>query len=240
MERIDDLMIKGYQIIQDPERFCFGMDAVLLSSYAKIKEKDRVLDLGTGTGILPILLEAKNEGGSYEALEIQAESAEMARRSVALNHLESAIHVVEGDMKEAGKLFGPASFSVVVSNPPYMTEDHGIKNPKEPKAIARHELLMDFESLAQQVSIVLKQKGRFYLVHRPHRLAEIMDLLRKNHLEPKRIRFVHSYKDSEAVMFLLEAVKGGRTFAKIEPPLIVYDKPGRYTKEILEIYGLEK
>lgn len=235
-ERLDDLGRKGYKIIQDPEKFCFGIDAVLLSSFAKVKKGEYVLDLGTGTGIIPILLEAKTEGEQFQALEIQEESVEMARRSVAYNHLEAKIDIVCGDIKEAGRIFGPASFHVVTTNPPYMTDLHGIRNPQEPKAIARHELLCSFEDIARETSKVLKVKGRMYLVHRPHRIAELIDVLRKYHLEPKRIQFVHSFIDKEASMVLIEAVKCGKTFAKVEHPLIIYERPGIYTKEVLQMY----
>lgn len=139
-EQIVDLERNGYKIIQNRERFCFGMDAVLLTGFVKVGKGERALDLGTGTGIIPILLEAKTEGQDFEALEIQPESAEMARRSVMLNNLQDRIKIVDGDIKEASKIFGAASFNVVTTNPPYMTENHGVKNPDEPKAIARHEI----------------------------------------------------------------------------------------------------
>ena len=139
-ERLDELQRNGYRIIQNPEKFCFGMDAVLLSGFARAKEGDKVLDLGTGTGIIPILMEAKTKAFHLTGLEIQEESADMARRSVALNGLEERIRIVQGDIKEAGTLFGAASFDVVTCNPPYMIGQHGLTNPEAPKAIARHEI----------------------------------------------------------------------------------------------------
>ena len=177
-ERIDDLQRNGYQIIQNEEKFCFGMDAVLLSGYAKVKKGETVLDLGTGTGIIPLLLSAKTEASHLTALEIQEESADMARRSVALNGLSEKISVVTGDIKEATKLFGKATFDVVTSNPPYMTDQHGLKNPNMPKAIARHEVLCSLEDVVREASGVLKPNGRFYMVHRPFRLAEIFEQLK--------------------------------------------------------------
>ena len=160
-EQIVDLERNGYKIIQNRERFCFGMDAVLLTGFAKVGKGERALDLGTGTGIIPILLEAKTEGQDFEALEIQPESAEMARRSVMLNNLQERIKIVDGDIKEASKIFGAASFNVVTTNPPYMTENHGVKNPDEPKAIARHEIKCNLEDVIRESAKLLKPKGRF-------------------------------------------------------------------------------
>ena len=236
-ERIDDLQRKGYKIIQNTEKFCFGMDAVLLSSFASVKEGENVLDMGTGTGIIPILLEAKTEGKHFTGLEIQSESAEMAGRSVALNNLEEKIDIVEGDIKEATKIFGKNIFNVVTVNPPYMNDLHGIKNPDMPKAIARHEVLCTLEDVVREASGVLKQNGRLYMVHRPHRLVEIIQAMKSHKLEPKRIRFVHPYEDKEANMVLIEALKGGKSMVKIEKPLIVYKDVNVYTDELLEMYG---
>lgn len=238
-ERIDDLQRKGYKIIQNPEKFCFGMDAVLLSSFAAVKEGENVLDMGTGTGIIPILLEAKTEGKHFTGLEIQSESAEMAGRSVALNNLTEKIDIVEGDIKEATKIFGKNIFNVVTVNPPYMNDLHGIKNPDMPKAIARHEVLCTLEDVVREASGVLKQNGRLYMVHRPHRLVEIIQAMKNYKLEPKRIRFVHPYEDKEANMVLIEALKGGKSMVKIEKPLIVYKDVNVYTDELLEMYGNE-
>ena len=236
-EQIVDLERNGYKIIQNRERFCFGMDAVLLTGFAKVGKGERALDLGTGTGIIPILLEAKTEGQDFEALEIQPESAEMARRSVMLNNLQDRIKIVDGDIKEASKIFGAASFNVVTTNPPYMTENHGVKNPDEPKAIARHEIKCNLEDVIRESAKLLKPKGRFYMVHRPFRLAEIFQVLMKYKLEPKRMQLVYPYIDREPNMVLIEARKGGNSRITVERPLIVYEKPGVYTSDILEIYG---
>ncbi|MBQ5917986.1 MAG: tRNA1(Val) (adenine(37)-N6)-methyltransferase [Lachnospiraceae bacterium] len=236
-ERIDDLQRKGYKIIQNTEKFCFGMDAVLLSSFASVKAGEKVLDMGTGTGIIPILLEAKTEGEHFTGLEIQSESAEMAGRSVKLNSLEEKIDIVEGDIKEASNIFGKNIFNVVTVNPPYMNDLHGIKNPDMPKAIARHEVLCTLEDVVREASYVLKQNGRMYMVHRPHRLVEIIQAMKKYKLEPKRIRFVHPYEDKEANMVLIEALKGGKSMVKIEKPLVVYKDVNVYTDELLEMYG---
>ena len=236
-ERIDELQRNGYRIIQNEKKFCFGMDAVLLSGFARVGKGERVLDLGTGTGIIPILMEAKTEGESFTGLEIQEEMAEMAARSVKLNGLEEKVSIIQGDLKEASKRFGKASFDVVTCNPPYMNQNHGLKNPDEPKAIARHELLCSFEDVAREAAALLKSGGRLYLVHRPHRLTEIFETLRAHKLEPKRMKFVHPFADAEANMVLIEAFRGGRPQMRVEAPVIVYEKPGVYTNEIYEIYG---
>lgn len=238
-ERLDDLQIKGYRIIQSPGRFCFGMDAVLLSSFAKVKTGERALDLGTGTGILPILLEAKNKGDSYTGLEIQEESADMARRSVQYNHLEDKVRIFTGDIREAAALFGAASFHVITVNPPYMIGDHGLKNENEAKYIARHEVLCTLEDVLRESGKLLGNKGRFYMVHRPFRLAEILSGMSRHRIEPKRMRLVHPYIDKEPNMVLLEGVKGAHPRMTVEPPLVVYNKDGTYTEELLELYGLE-
>lgn len=194
-------------------------------------------DLGTGTGIIPILLEAKYEGEHYTGLEIQKDMADMAARSVALNGLEKKISIVEGDILNAGKMFGLAQFDVVTSNPPYMNDAHGLKNPDLPKAIARHEVLCTLEDVVREASRLLRPGGRFYMVHRPHRLIEIITALTAYKLEPKRMKMVHPYVDKEANMVLIEAVRGGRSMMKVEAPVVVYQEPGVYTDEIYEIYG---
>lgn len=236
-ERLDDLQ-NGCFIIQDPEKFCFGMDAVLLSGFAKIKKNENVLDMGTGTGIIPILLKAKTAGRHFTGLEIQEECAQMAERSVRYNHMEEDVSIVQGDIKEAAGIFGAASFHVVTCNPPYMIGQHGLTNPHMPKAIARHEVLCTLEDVVSQASKLLTDRGRFYMVHRPFRLAEIMNMLTKYHLEPKRMQLVYPYIDREPNMVLIEALKGGNSRITVEPPLIVYEKPGVYTKNILDIYGM--
>ncbi len=203
-ERIDDLQRNGYRIIQNPEKFCFGMDAVLLSGFARVKRGAQVLDLGTGTGIIPILLEAKTEAG---------------------------------DIKEADQLFKAASFDVVTCNPPYMIGQHGLRNPEEPKAIARHEILCTLEDVVRNAAKLLKTGGSFFMVHRPFRLAEIITVMTQYKLEPKRMQLVYPYVDKEPNMVLIEGCRGGRPRMTVEKPLIVFKAPNVYMDEICNLYG---
>lgn len=236
-ERLDDLHRNGFQIIQNERLFCFGMDAVLLSGFAQVKEGGRALDLGTGTGIIPILLAAKTKGEYFAGLEISALSADMARRSVLHNGLEKRIEIIQGDIKEAGELFAPASFDTVTSNPPYMIGQHGLTNPDIEKAAARHEIFCTLEDVVRAAARLVRPGGKFYMVHRPFRLAEIIRTLSEYKLEPKRMRLVYPYVDREPNMVLIEAMRGGKPRMTVEKPLIVYEKPGVYTPEITEIYG---
>lgn len=235
-ERLDDLHRNGYKIIQNPSKFCFGMDAVLLSGFVTVKARETVLDLGTGTGVIPILLEAKTQGSHFTGLEIQPEMAEMAERSVAMNRLAERVSIVEGDIKEASQIFGGASFDVVTCNPPYMDACHGLPNPSEPKAIARHEILCTLEDVIREAARLLRPGGRLAMVHRPHRLVEIICRMREHGLEPKRIRMVHSYVTEEANMVLLETSRGGRPWLKVEEPLVIFHEPGVYTEAVRELY----
>lgn len=236
-ERIDELHRNGYRIIQNEAAFCFGMDAVLLSGFATAKKGEWVIDFCTGTGIIPILMEAKTEGRRFTGLEIQEPMAEMAGRSVLLNDLSGKVEIVNGDVCRASEIFGKSVVDVVTCNPPYMNQNHGLKNPDEPKAIARHEVCLTFDDVAREAAAVLKPGGRFYLVHRPMRLVELITTMKKYRLEPKRMKFVHPYIGEEANMVLIEAVYGGGAQMRIEKPLIVYEEPGKYMPEIYDIYG---
>lgn len=238
-ERVDDLQIKGYKIIQDTNKFCFGIDAVLLTGFIKARKKDNVLDLGTGTGIIPILLEAKYNIKSATALEIQDESVDMAMRSICLNELDNKIKIVKGDIKEADNKFPLSSFDLVTSNPPYMINKNGLQNNNIEKTIARHEVLCNLDDVIRVSSKLVKVGGKFAMVHRPHRLSDIMYLLRKYKLEPKRMRLVYPKENKEPNMVLIEAVRHGKSMLKVEAPLIVYNNDGSYTDEIIKIYGLD-
>ena len=225
-ERLDDLQIAGLELIQDPEKFCFGVDAVFLSDFAKVKPGETVLDMGTGNGIIPILLSAKTKGKHFTGLEIQAETAEMARRSVRYNHLEDKVEIVTGDIKEAAEIFKPAFFDVITTNPSYMLAEHGLRNPDDAKAVARHEVLCSLDDILRESMRLLQDKGRFYMIHRPFRLTEI--LIKMNHykIEPKRIQFIYPHIDKEPAMVLIEGVRGAKPRVTVEPPIIIYDKSG--------------
>lgn len=234
-ERLDDLQ-NGYEIIQDSGKFCFGADAVLLSWYARAQEHEQVLDMGCGTGIIPVLLRARKKGCHVTGLEIQPDCAQMARRSVIHNRLEKDITIVTGDIKEASAIFGGASFHVITCNPPYMVHHHGLPNVRAEKAVARHEILCTLQDVVSQAARLLKPRGRFYMIHRPFRLGEILPQMVHWGLEPKRMRLVYPFVDKEPNMVLLEGLSGGKPGMVVEKPLIIYEKPGVYTREAMEIY----
>lgn len=235
-ERLDDLQRNGYKLIQNTKIFCFGMDAVLLCDFAKIHQGETVLDMGTGNGVIPILLKGRTQGGHFTGLEIQDINVDIARRSVAYNQIEADVEIIQGDIKEASEIFGGASFDVVTCNPPYMNQNHGLKNPDSHKAIARHEVLCTLEDVIREAAKVVKPGGRFYMVHRPHRLTEIFSLMGKYKLEPKRIRLVHPFEHKEANMVLIEGIRGAKPMLKVEAPCIIYQAPGEYTSEIVSLY----
>lgn len=236
-ERMDDLQRNNYRIIQNRNTFCFGMDAVLLSDFAKVKKGENVMDFCTGNGVIPILLESKTEGAHFYGLEIQEYCADMAKRSVILNQLEEKIDIICGDVCSAGSLFDHDSFDVITCNPPYMNHNHGLTNPELPKAIARHELLCTLGDIVREAAKLLRHGGRLYMIHRPFRLVEIFKTLTAHKLEPKAMRLVQPYAGKEPNMVLIEAVKGGNSMIKIAPPLIVYEKPNIYTREVQDFYN---
>ncbi len=246
-ERIDDLERNGYGIIQRSGGFCFGMDAVLLSGFATVKAGGIAVDLGTGTGVIPILLEAKTKGREFYGVEIQSDVADMAERSVKLNALTDKVHIVCGDIRDIVEDHINCSASIfkslcgradtVTSNPPYMKLGDGLTNPDDTKLISRHELCCTLSDVCRAAAKLLKQGGHFYMVHRPLRLAEIMTELRAAGLEPKRIKPVYPYIDREANMILIDSVKGGAAECRMEKPLVIYKEPGVYNDEIYDIYG---
>lgn len=237
-ERIDDLEFKNLKIIQNKNEFCFGMDSVLLSDFAKeIKSKSKILDLGTGTGILPILLSGKTEDTMLYGIEIQEKMANMAKKSVALNKLEKRITIINEDIKNLENIFEKNTFDVIITNPPYKKINSGMINENEGKLISRHEIKCDLEDIIISSKKMLKDKGSLYMVHRPERLADICELLRKYKIEPKIIRFVYPKIYEQANLILIKAVNNANKFLKIEKPLIVYKEDGKYSDEILKIYN---
>ncbi len=236
-ERIDDLQYKGLRLIQKVDGFCFGVDAVLLANYADIKQGDQVIDLGTGTGIIPVLLAGKTQAGKVIGLEIQKDMAEMAARSVMLNDLQQRVQIENGDIKKSIELFGASKFDAVLTNPPYMQTNGGLVNPSDTKAISRHEILCTLEDIIKASSRLLKPGGRFHMIHRPDRLVDIIFLMRTFGIEPKYIRFVHPSPYKKANLLLIKGTRGGNPQLKMEPPLYVYDENGNYSDEINKIYS---
>ena len=238
-ERIDDLQLKGCRIIQKTDGFCFGMDAVLLSDFARIKAGSRVVDLCTGTGIIPILLAAKYPVAYVEGLEYFRDYVDMASRSVRMNGQDGVISMRQGDVRKVREEYPPSKADYVTCNPPYMTQSHGLVNPDPKKAAARHEILCTFADVADAAKWLVRPGGHFILVHRPFRLAEIIHELRTRKLEPKRMCLVYPYINKEPNMVLLDCVRGGRQRMTVEPPLIVYNEDGTYTRDLLRKYGRE-
>lgn len=236
-ERIDDLQLNGLKIIQNPDGFCFGIDAVLLSDFTKVKEGATVVELGTGTGIIPILLSAKTKASKISAFEVQASMAEMATRSVEMNGLGERIQIINDNLKSYQKYFEKSSVDVVVSNPPYMSGNSGIHNEDDLKRISRHEILCNLEDIIRVSASMLKTGGAFYMVHRPNRLVDIVCLMRQYKLEPKEVRFVQPKIDKKPNIMLIKGVRGGRAELKYHDPLVVYQENGDYTSEIYQIYG---
>lgn len=239
-EKIEDLQCKGLKIIQNKKWFCFGMDAVLLANYCELKKGSKVVDLGTGTGIIPLLLYAKKNISLAIGVEIQTEVADMANRTVKLNNLEEYIKILNIDLKEVTNHLEPHSFDAVTSNPPYKLYNSGLQNPSDQKAISRHEIMCNLEDVVENASKLLKQYGKFYLVHRPDRLVDIMCLLRKYRLEPKHIRFVHPHVNDKPNLVLIQASKNGNKELKFAPPLYVYNEKGEFNEEIHTIYNSEE
>ncbi len=239
-ERIDDLQFKGLKLIQDPNRFCFGIDAVLLANYAKASEGSIVMDLCTGSGVIPILMSKKTGASRLIGVELLKESAEMASRSVRLNDLEDRVEIMNEDIRILPQICKKGSIDVITCNPPYMIETHGLHNEADDKTIARHEVMCTLEDVVKTASALLKTGGYFYMIHRPFRLTEIMVTLNRYKLEPKRMRLIHPYVDKEPSMILIEAKRDARSRITVERPLIVYERPGEYTEDLLRFYNGDK
>lgn len=240
-ERIDDLEYKGLKIIQNRDGFCFGIDSILLSDFAsEIKRNSKVIDLGTGTGIIGILLCAKTKLSKMVGVEVQKEVYDMAKRSIELNNLQHKFEIINDNIKNLENIFEIGTFDAVVTNPPYKKVGTGITNENEKKLVSRHEITANLEDFIKISANLLKDKGSLYMVHRPDRLVDIIELLRKYKLEPKKIRFIQPSIEKEANLLLIKATKNAKPFLKIEKPLYVYKENGEYTDEIFKIYNKEK
>lgn len=236
-ETLEDLMCKGLKIIQDKKAYRFAIDSVLLANFVKAKPKDRIIDLGTGSGVIALLLSAKTQAREIVGLELEHEAAERAKRSVEMNGLKERVVIVEGDLKNATQIFGRESFNVVVSNPPYMRVEEGKISPDAALAMARHELAATLSDVVKAATGLLSFGGRFFMVYRTLRLADALWEMKNEALEPKIIRFIHPKAGDAPNLFLIMAKKGGGPGVKILPPLVVYNDDGNYTDEILNIYG---
>lgn len=235
-ERLDDLQINDLRIIQDPEGFCYGVDAVLLANFLEIKKRSKVVDLGTGTGVIPMLIAGKSSAELIYGFEIQEEVADMARRSVEYNGLQDRIRILNNDLNDACDILEINSFDVVTSNPPYMPNHNGIKNPNDKKAISRHEIMCNLEDIIRTASKLLKHYGHFYMIHRPQRLVDIICLCRQYKMEPKKIQFIHPYASKKPNLMLVKCIKAAKPELKLVDPLYVYNEGGGYTKELRAIY----
>ncbi len=238
-ERLDDLQLKNLYLIQNPDSFCFGVDAVLLSHFAQVKKNNRVIDLGTGSGVIPLLLAGRYPHCHITGVELQPDMAQRAGRSVAMNALTDRITILQQDIRRLEEAFPAASFDVVTSNPPYLPAG-SLVNPSEGKALARHEIALTLKDLMAQTAYLLKPGGHFFLIHRPQRLADIMVLGRQCGLEPKWMQMVHPYGHKPPTMVLLQMTKHGRPELKNHPPLVIYHPDGTYTPQLLACYGPKK
>lgn len=239
-EIIDDLQCKGMKIIRKPKWFSYGMDAVLLSNYCHFKKNSKVLDIGTGTAIIPILINAKNDLSKIYGIEVQDEVADMAKRSIILNDLEDKIEIINDDVNNYTSYFRSATFDAITTNPPYKIANTGLKNSLDQKTISRHEILVNLEEIISISSKLLKQHGNLFMVHRPDRLVDIFCLMRKYNIEPKNIRFVHPHACDKPNLILIRATKCGKKELLYEKPLYVYEETGEYTEDLLGIYRSNK
>ncbi len=237
-ERVDDLERNGYQLIQNPEVFCFGIDAILLAHFAKVSHaKQKILDIGTGTGVIPIVMHAIYGKGHFTGIDIQEEMIEMASRSVCLNEIQEDVMMKVMDIKEYKAYFSSGSFDIITCNPPYMKGHAGLKNEHPSKTIARHEVACTLEDIIEGAGYMLKYGGKLCMIHRPHRLVDIFMAMRQNKIEPKVMRMVYPKAGKAPTMVLVEGVKHGKPELRVQPPLFVYNEDGTYTDDINEIYG---
>lgn len=236
-ETLEDLQCDGLLLLQKKDGFRFGVDSVLLSDFAKDIKADSALDLCTGSGVVPILLSAKTKIEKFYAVEIQEAIADMAKRTVELNGLTDRIKIECADLRNADKIYGKRAFSLVTCNPPYMPKGRAVENETDSKIIARHEVKCKLSDIIEAASKLLKQQGHIILVHKPTRLVDIISLMRKADIEPKRIRFVHKNIGAQPSLVLVDgAYKGGKEL-RVLPPLFLYDSQGNETEELRRIYG---
>lgn len=236
-ERVDDLQRSNLKIIQNPSEFCFGMDAVLLSGFVTVKPGESVVDLCTGSGIIPLLLSAKTRAKKIIGIEVQEKMADRAKRSVEWNALSKRVEIICGDLRIPGVAGKSGTADVVTCNPPYMAKGDGIRNPESAKAIARHEVFCTLEDTVRETARLLKNGGRCAYVYRPNRLSKLIETFHRCGISLKRMKAVHPFREREANMILVEGVKGGGDFLHVEAPLIVFKRPGEYGDEMKEIYG---
>ncbi len=236
-ERIEDLQCKGLKIIQNENWFCFGMDAVLLANFCDLKDGEEVVDLGTGTGIIPILLYGKNNAKKIFGIEVQKEVAEMAQRSIKLNKIEEYVEIINSNIKDYRKHLKKNYFGTVVTNPPYIQTSNNLISPEKKKALSRHEIEGNLEDFIKMAAELLKHRGKLYMVYRPNRLVEVFQHMKKYKIEPKKIRFVQNRIDEEPNLVLIKGIKAANPYLIVEKPLIVFNREGNYTEEINKIYS---
>lgn len=236
-EKIEDLQFKNLKIVQDKDGFCFGIDSILLSDFAReIKTDAKVLDLGTGTGIIATLLCEKTKLKEIIGIEIQKEVYKMAQKSIQLNHLENKFKIINEDILNLNQILESQTFDAIVTNPPYKKKGTGIQNKQEKKTISRHESTASLEDFIRISKDLLKDQGEFYMVHRPNRIVDIFSLMRQYKIEPKKIRFVYTNKNSEPKLVLIKGIKNANPFLKVQNNLYIYKENGKYTEEMNQIY----
>ncbi|NFV14478.1 tRNA1(Val) (adenine(37)-N6)-methyltransferase [Clostridium sporogenes] len=238
-ETLDDLQIKGIHVIQKKQAFRFGIDAVLLANFPTVKNGAKIVDLCSGTGIIPFILAGKTNASNITGIEIQKEISDMAKRSVEYNRLQEKVKFIEGDLKDIKLLKDIEKVDIVTVNPPYKTQGTGIININDKNAISRHEICCTLDDVVKAAKILLKDKGKLYMIHRPDRIADIMNVMRKYCIEPKLIRTIHPSADKTPSMILIEGQKNGGKFLKWDKPLYIYNENNKYTDEIKRIYGME-
>jgi len=229
--------IRDIRVFQSKRGYRFSVDALLLEDFIPSARFERAIELGTGSGIVSILLSKRLRDTKITAVEIQPSLAERAERNVRLNSLDERIEVLNKDIRELKLVFPPNRFDLAFSNPPFRKVGTGLLSIDDERKIARHEIKMALDELIDIASYLLKNGGRFFLIYHPFRLAELIDILRQRRLEPKRMKFIHSREGEEAKMVLIEASKGAGMWLRVEPPIYIYKSTGEYTDEMKRIYG---